>query len=111
MNTHMLCPHCVQPSERDGRGTLPGSPAARGVFCACRLLAEWVPALNSMDELWVPTEHARAALRASGITVPMHIVPIAVNSSRLDPAKHRPAQLPVGHAVRAMLTWPAAGAS
>lgn len=77
-------------------------PAQRTV-CAlhdvCRMFTDWIPALNSMDELWVPTEHSRTVLRASGITQPMHIVPLAVNTSHFDPSKNVPAKLPIGTVV------------
>lgn len=82
---------------------MPLTPALRRVCLPARavrsMLAAWVPGLNSMDELWVPTEHSRRVLKASGVRVPMHVVPLAVNTTQYDPARHAPAKLPMGHQV------------
>ncbi len=46
---------------------------------------EWVKALNSLDELWVPSAFQRDAARASGIQAPIEIIPRGVDPEYLHP--------------------------
>ena len=41
--------------------------------------SEWVEMCNGMDEVWVPTTFNAATFRASGVTSPLHVMPLGVN--------------------------------
>jgi glycosyltransferase involved in cell wall biosynthesis len=52
------------------------------------LPADWVAACNAMDEVWTPSHWGAEVFRASGVTRPIHVVPLGI-----DPERFRP-QLP-----------------
>jgi len=54
-----------------------------------RLPASWVEQANQMDEVWTPTEWGAAVFRASGVTRPVYVVPLGVDTQRLRPAPAR----------------------
>jgi GT2 family glycosyltransferase len=47
--------------------------------------AEWVRQANEMDEVWVPTEFNRAGFLASGVTKPVHVMPLGVDVDHFHP--------------------------
>jgi hypothetical protein len=53
-------------------------PGARNIgysmWEADRLPDDWVTACNAMDAIWVPSEWSVGVYRASGVTVPLHVV-------------------------------------
>ncbi len=51
--------------------------------------ADWVRAANKMDEVWVPTEFNREGFLASGLTRPIHKIPLGVDSNYFHPNLHR----------------------
>jgi glycosyltransferase involved in cell wall biosynthesis len=61
---------------------LPGAGfhIARSMFETDGLPASWVPRLNEMDEIWVPTTFNERTFRAAGVTAPIHIVPGGVHA-------------------------------
>ena len=46
---------------------------------------EWVAGCNAMDEVWVPTQFNVETFRNSGVTVPMHVMPLGVDTSYFHP--------------------------
>lgn len=60
---------------------LPGASyhVARSMFETDGLPAAWVPRLNEMDEVWVPTAFNVETFRAAGVRVPLHVVPGGVH--------------------------------
>lgn len=40
-----------------------------------RLPHEWVPMINLLDEVWVPSMHNQMVFRESGVEIPVHVVP------------------------------------
>jgi len=46
---------------------------------------EWVAQSNLMDELWVPTRFAEETFRASGVTVPIHRIPLGYDPNYFHP--------------------------
>jgi glycosyltransferase involved in cell wall biosynthesis len=54
-----------------------------------RLPASWVEQANQMDEVWTPTEWGAEVFRASGVTRPVHAVPLGVDTGRFRPAPAR----------------------
>ena len=62
---------------------LPGASyhVARSMFETDGLPPAWVPRLNEMDEVWVPTAFNLETFKAAGVTAPMHIVPGGVHPS------------------------------
>ncbi len=48
--------------------------------------AEWVRQANEMDEVWVPSRFNEEGLRGSGVTVPVHVVPLGVDPDHFHPA-------------------------
>lgn len=52
---------------------------ARSMFETDGLPADWVPRLNAMDEVWVPTAFNVETFRAAGVDVPIHVVPGGVH--------------------------------
>ena len=57
----------------------------RTTFETDRLPADWVAACNAMDEIWVPTAFNLETFRRAGVTVPLHIVPQGVDTTRFHP--------------------------
>jgi glycosyltransferase involved in cell wall biosynthesis len=54
-----------------------------------RLPAGWVEQANQMDELWTPTEWGADVFRASGVTRPVYVVPLGIDTQRFRPAGPR----------------------
>ncbi|KAF8072768.1 hypothetical protein HT031_000428 [Scenedesmus sp. PABB004] len=85
----------------------------RTMFETDSLPAEFVPRLNAMTEVWVPSAWQRETFAASGVSPhKLRVVPEGVNTTYFDPAAHTPLDL----AARAQLVfgqpWPAkAGAA
>jgi len=46
---------------------------------------EWVDGCNSMDEVWVPASFNIETFRASGVTVPMRVMPLGVDIDYFNP--------------------------
>jgi len=51
-----------------------------------RIPADWAAAANRMDEVWVPSEFNRETFRASGVTKPIHVIPLGINPDYFNPA-------------------------
>ncbi len=49
------------------------------------LPAAWVAGCNSMDEIWVPASFNVDTFRSSGVTVPIHVVPLGVDVDYFHP--------------------------
>lgn len=47
--------------------------------------AEWVRQANTMDEVWVPCDFNRHALVRSGVTKPVHVMPLGVDVDHFHP--------------------------
>ena len=65
----------------------------RTMFETDRIPADWVARCNSLDEIWVPTEHNREAFAAAGVDPGrLAVVPEPFELDRLDrrrgPARH-----------------------
>lgn len=56
-----------------------------------RLPATWVAACNKMDEIWTGTKFNEKAIRESGVTVPITVIPQAIETVVPD---YRPFRLP-----------------
>ncbi|HWB59249.1 MAG TPA: glycosyltransferase, partial [Chthoniobacteraceae bacterium] len=41
--------------------------------------ADWAAAANRMDEVWVPSAFNRETFQRSGVTKPLHVVPLGIN--------------------------------
>jgi glycosyltransferase involved in cell wall biosynthesis len=54
-----------------------------------RLPPSWVEQANQMDELWTPTAWGAEVFRASGVTRPVHVVPLGIDTRRFQPAPAR----------------------
>ncbi|NCC32724.1 MAG: glycosyltransferase family 1 protein [Chloroflexia bacterium] len=54
-----------------------------------RLPAAWVAQANLMDEVWTPTAWGAAMFRESGVTRPVHVVPLGVDLATFRPAPAR----------------------
>lgn len=52
---------------------------------ADRLPAAWVAQANQMHEVWTPSAWSRAMFQASGVQVPVHVVPLGVDTGRFVP--------------------------
>lgn len=46
---------------------------------------EWVRLCNEMDEVWVPSSFNAGTFRASGVTRPIHVMPLGVNPDYFNP--------------------------
>ena len=57
--------------------------------------ADWVSQANEMDEVWVPTEFNRQGMIRSGVTKPVHVVPLGVDADHFHPGITRIAN-PIG---------------
>ncbi|MCB1007256.1 MAG: glycosyltransferase [Acidobacteria bacterium] len=51
-----------------------------------RFPEEWVRQANAMDEVWVPSEFNREGMLASGVTRPVHVMPLGVDPDYFSPA-------------------------
>lgn len=49
---------------------------------------EWVRQANLMDEVWVPSEFNKITFRASGVRVPIHVVPLGIDPAYYSPRIH-----------------------
>jgi glycosyltransferase involved in cell wall biosynthesis len=58
--------------------------------------ADWVRQANAMDEVWTPTEFNRRGLVDSGVTKPVHVVPLGVDAEAFHPTRHPPTQMADG---------------
>jgi GT2 family glycosyltransferase len=47
--------------------------------------ADWVAAANAMDEVWVPSTFNRDGLLRSGVTKPVHVMPLGVDVDHFHP--------------------------
>lgn len=54
---------------------------------AHRIPANFVAALNSVDEVWAPTAASATVLRESGVTRPLRVVPPVVDTGEGDPGR------------------------
>jgi GT2 family glycosyltransferase len=50
-----------------------------------RIPAEWVRQANLMDEVWCPSEFNARTFRASGVTKPIHVIPLGVDPGYFNP--------------------------
>lgn len=51
--------------------------------------ADWVRAANAMDEVWTPTEFNRRGLLDSGVTRPVHVIPLGIDPEHFHPGGPR----------------------
>lgn len=51
--------------------------------------APWVRRANAMDEVWTPTEFNRRGLVESGVTRPVHVIPLGVDPEAFQPEGER----------------------
>lgn len=54
-----------------------------------RLPAAWVEQANQMDEVWAPTDWGAEMFRASGVTRPVHVLPLGVDLETFTPGPPR----------------------
>lgn len=54
-----------------------------------RMASKWVEGCNVVDEVWIPSHHNLRVLRDSGVTVPIYVVPHAIDTERFKPAEVR----------------------
>ncbi|EFJ50257.1 hypothetical protein VOLCADRAFT_104071 [Volvox carteri f. nagariensis] len=94
---HNLPPFLGRPTPR-WRSCEPCPPP--GLRELVRIPADFVAALNSMDEIWVPTEASRIALSNSGVVRSLHVVPLGIDTQELDRTRVRPTALPPPNAVQ-----------
>ncbi|MEW6583335.1 MAG: glycosyltransferase, partial [Actinomycetota bacterium] len=80
---------------------------ARTMFETDRIPRDWVARCNQMDEVWVPTEHNRAAFARSGVDPSrLHVIPEPFELERfLAPAEPLPIPEAHGTVVLASLDW------
>jgi GT2 family glycosyltransferase/glycosyltransferase involved in cell wall biosynthesis len=53
-----------------------------------RIPAEWVRQANRMDEVWVPSTFNVQTFRASGVRVPIHVIPLGCDPAYFNPHIH-----------------------
>jgi glycosyltransferase involved in cell wall biosynthesis len=51
-----------------------------------RICDRWVRACNKMDEVWVPTQMNKEAFVASGVGVPVKVVPLGIDTKQFKPS-------------------------
>lgn len=51
-----------------------------------RICERWVRACNKMDEVWVPTQMNKEAFVASGVGVPVKVVPLGIDCKQFKPS-------------------------
>jgi GT2 family glycosyltransferase/glycosyltransferase involved in cell wall biosynthesis len=49
------------------------------------LPADWVQQCNAMDEVWTPTAWGKEVFQASGVTQPIHVIPLGFNPDYFHP--------------------------
>lgn len=54
-----------------------------------RMPQSWVDGCNLVDEVWIPSFHNLTALRDSGVTTPIFVVPHCIDTERFKPAEVR----------------------
>jgi GT2 family glycosyltransferase len=54
-----------------------------------RIPRDWARALNTMDEVWTPTEFNRRAMQTSGVVRPIHVIPLGVDTQHFHPLATR----------------------
>ncbi len=54
-----------------------------------RLPPTWVEQANQMDELWTPSTWGAQVFQASGVTTPIHVVPLGISSTVFYPGPQR----------------------
>ena len=54
-----------------------------------RMPQNWVDGCNLVDEIWIPSFHNLEALRASGVSTPIFVVPHAIDTQRFKPSDVR----------------------
>ncbi|MHB1787243.1 MAG: glycosyltransferase family 4 protein, partial [Acidimicrobiales bacterium] len=74
---------------------LPGavSTVGRTMYETDGLPASWVLAMNTVDELWVPSAFNVETFRRAGVNAPLHVVPGGVDASAFHP-RRRPLPVP-----------------
>lgn len=66
----------------------------RTMYETDHLPTAWVPRINAMDEVWVPSAFAVEQFVSSGVERgKIHVVPEAVDTALFDPEKHKPLDL------------------
>src|SRR5262249_39933676 len=50
-----------------------------------RIPADWVAHCNAMDEVWVPSRMNEQAFRESGVTRPLHVMPLGYDPAYFHP--------------------------
>ena len=50
---------------------------------------QWASQANRMDEVWIPTEFGRQAMLSSGVTRPIHVIPLGVDGNYFHPGARR----------------------
>lgn len=50
---------------------------------------DWVRQANALDEVWTPTEFNRRGLLDSGVTKPVHVVPLGIDPEHFHPDAER----------------------
>jgi GT2 family glycosyltransferase len=55
-----------------------------------RIPEEWVRQANLMDEVWCPSEFNARSFRASGVTRPIHVIPLGIDPGYFNPAIQAP---------------------
>ena len=51
-----------------------------------RIPAAWADAANRMDEVWVPSAFNRESFQRSGVTKPIHVIPLGINPDYFNPS-------------------------
>lgn len=55
------------------------------IFEMTRIPEVWVAPCNAMDEIWTGSEYSREAFLASGVSVPVHVLPHAIDLEAYSP--------------------------
>ena len=77
-------------------------PTANWPGLLLRFHPEYVSAVNTMDEVWVPSDFSKEVLASSGVDrAKLVIMPLGVNTTFFDPALHDALELPLGRQVGA----------
>src|SRR4051812_317656 len=79
LHVHVGTPH-VMPQTKTRRAT------AKFVFYtlaeASRVPGQWVEVLNKCDEVWTASRFSRDAFVNSGVTRPIHVIPLGIDCPR-----------------------------
>ena len=60
-------------------------PIGYSVFEMCRVPPTWVLYCNMMGEIWTASEYSRQAFLSSGLSVPVHVLPHAIDIDLFSP--------------------------